>query len=202
MKAIRRVSVEQIIGHYFKSGSEAERILIAHGEAVAAKAEKAARRFPEVDTDFNFLYEAAMLHDIGMTGTYVPSLDCYGQSPYIHHGIIGRRFLEGEGLPRHALVCERHFLTGVSREDILREGMDLPVRDMLPESWEEKLICYADCFYSKKPGRLKVEKSPEEVLRKLPDFCKPVFRQWLVEFMEPGITETLTVSRNVVSADS
>jgi uncharacterized protein len=192
------MSIEQIIRRYFKSGSEAERILIAHGEAVADKADEVARRFPEADTDFDFLYEAAMLHDIGMIGTHVPSLDCYGQSPYIHHGIIGKRLLEVEGLPRHALVCERHFLTGVSREDILREGMDLPPRDMLPESWEEKLICYTDCFYSKKAGRLKNEKSPAEVLKKLPAFCKPVFQSWLIDFKE-AVPDVLILSDRRVS---
>ncbi|WP_198947001.1 HD domain-containing protein [Marispirochaeta aestuarii] len=194
--------IEKTIRRYYAAGSKAEVILLAHGEAVAAKAQEVARRFPEVETDFDFLYEAAVLHDIGMIETDVPSLGCFGRAPYIHHGIIGRRLLEEQELVRHALVCERHFLTGVSRDDILREGMDLPSRDMLPESWEEKLICYADCFYSKKPGRLKEEKSPERVLKKLPDFCRPVFRQWLVEFREPGLPEVFTASGNVVSMDS
>jgi uncharacterized protein len=201
-RAMEAMDIEEIVRAYYPPGSEAEAILLAHGEAVAAKAEEVARRFPEIETDFNFLHGAAMLHDIGMIKTDIPSLGCFGGSPYIHHGIIGRRFLEDLGWFRHALVCERHFLTGVSRADIVREAMDLPYRDMLPESWEEKLICYADCFYSKKPGRLKEEKSPERVLNKLPDFCKPVFRQWLVEFREPGIPESFILSRDAVSADS
>ena len=92
--------------------------------------------------------------------------------------------LEEEGLFRHALVCERHFLAGVSAEDILNQRMDLPVRDMLPVSREEKLICYADCFYSKKPGKLTREREPEKALASLPEFCRPVFSRWLEEFLE------------------
>ncbi len=173
-----------LIDTLYVGAPDARRILLIHGRAVAEKAEAVARRFPEKTTDFVFLREAAILHDIGMIGTDTPSLHCCGIAPYLHHGIIGRQMLEDAGFERHALVCERHFLTGVSREDIIREKIDLPHRDMLPLSWEEKLICYADCFYSKKPGKLEKEKSVEKVLSGLPAFCRPVFQSWLNMFRE------------------
>ena len=164
--------------------SRAAEILTTHGEMVAALAEEVARRFPAARTDYEFLFEAAMLHDIGMLQTDAPSLGCFGTSPYIRHGVLGRQMLEEEGLFRHALVCERHFLAGVSAGDILAQGMDLPVRDMLPVSREEKLICYADCFYSKKPGKLTRRRRPAQALASLPEFCRPVFSSWLEEFLE------------------
>ncbi len=176
--------VLDLIDSVYAEHPEAREILLIHGRMVADKAEKVARRFSHKATDFTFLRDAAMLHDIGMIGTNTPSLHCSGSAPYLHHGIIGRKILDDAGLPQHALVCERHFLTGVSREDIIREKMDLPHRDMLPRSWEEKLICYADCFYSKKPGKLDREKSVEKVLSGLPDYCRPVFQAWLTEFRE------------------
>ena len=175
----------EIVKRYVEPDSCADRILRTHGEQVAAKAATVADRFPTADTDYLFLFEAALLHDIGMVETDVPSLGCYGEAPYLHHGILGRRLLEAAGFPRHGLVCERHFLTGISREDIVREGMDLPRRDMLPVSWEETLICYADCYYSKNENRLTEERSPEEALSALPEFARPVFRQWLYRFGEP-----------------
>jgi len=46
-------------------------------------------------------------------------------------------------------VCERHTGSGLSKEYIVRRALPLPQRDMLPESVEEKLICFADNFYSK-----------------------------------------------------
>lgn len=166
---------------------EAGRILTIHGELVAAKALSVADRLRDYEIDREFLFQAAVLHDIGMIGTDLPGLGCYGEEPYIRHGIIGRRMLEEAGYPRHALVCERHFLTGVSREIIERQGMDLPLRDMLPITLEERLICFADCFYSKKLDRLKREKSVEKTMQGLPEFARPQFREWLAEFREPKV---------------
>jgi len=165
-------------------GSRAAELLITHGEMVAALAVAVAMRFPDIETDFEFLYEAAMLHDIGMLRTDAPSLGCFGTAPYIRHGVLGRQMLEEEGLHRHALVCERHFLAGVSAGDIQTQGLDLPVRDMLPVSREEILICYADCFYSKKAGKLTRRRAPAEALASLPEFCRPAFSSWLEEFLE------------------
>ena len=58
--------------------------------------------------------------------------------------------LRSEGLPeRYARVCERHTGAGLTLEDILSQNLPLPHRDLQPETIEEKLICYADKFYSK-----------------------------------------------------
>ena len=65
------------------------------------------------------------------------------------HGYLGAELLRSEGLPRHALVCERHTGTGISLEEIIERNLPLPHRDMVPVSLEEQLICYADIFYSK-----------------------------------------------------
>ena len=182
----------EVTERYLEPDSRAGRILRTHGELVAAKAAAVAKRFPAVETDYPFLFEAALLHDIGMVETDAPTLGCYGEAPYLHHTILGRRLLEEAGYPRHALVCERHFLTGVSSEDIVREAMDLPRRDMLPVSWEETLICYADCYFSKNENRLTEERSPAGALAALPEFARPVFREWLHRFgEEPAKKEVL-----------
>ncbi len=55
--------------------------------------------------------------------------------------------LEAEGLPRHALVCERHTGAGLTVDDIISQRLPLPLRDMTPQTLEERLICYADKFY-------------------------------------------------------
>lgn len=163
---------------------EARRIMTVHGELVAAKALAVADRLSGYEIDRTFIFEAGVLHDIGMIGTDLPALGCFGTAPYIRHGVIGRELLEEAGYPRHALVCERHFLTGVSREIIQAEQMDLPLRDMLPLSIEERLICFADCFFSKKVDRLTREKSVAKALKGLPQFSRPTFLEWLIEFRE------------------
>lgn len=53
------------------------------------------------------------------------------------------------GLPRHALVCERHTGSGLSLDYIVSNNLPLPHRDLLPTSIEEKIVCYADKFFSK-----------------------------------------------------
>ena len=49
-----------------------------------------------------------------------------------------------------ARVAERHTGAGISREEIISQGLPLPPDgDYMPASGLERLICYADKFYSK-----------------------------------------------------
>ena len=105
--------------------------------------------------------EAAMLHDIGIFLTHAPSLGCNGPHPYLKHGHLGCKLLEKEGLPKHALVCERHVGVGITRKDVLDHKLPLPAKDMLPLSLEEKIICYADKFFSKNGAYAASRKNPE-----------------------------------------
>lgn len=123
-------------------------ILTGHSEAVRDLALKIARD-KALDVDLDFVAQAALLHDIGIVECDAPSIACHGTLPYICHGIAGARILREEGLPRHALVAERHTGAGISAIEVEAQGLPLPVRDYLPLSLEEKLICYADKFYSK-----------------------------------------------------
>ena len=103
-----------------------------------------------VPIDIEFVEEAAMLHDIGMRYTDAPGIHCHGSEPYILHGILGRRMLDSLGLFRHGRVCERHTGAGISAAEIVSQHLPItPPRDLLPESMEEKVICYADKFFSK-----------------------------------------------------
>ena len=63
----------------------------------------------------------------------------------------------------HALVAERHIGLGIAKEEIVRQALPLPRRDMLCESLEEKIVCWADLFFSKTPERLWQEKSLTEI---------------------------------------
>jgi uncharacterized protein len=150
-----RVDPAGIIGDYYPRGSTAYAILMRHGEQVAAKALAVAERLGSGATDAAFLYEAAMLHDIGIFLTDTPTLDCHGHQPYIRHGVLGRDLLEARGLHRHALICERHVGVGLSLDDIRRQRLPLPERDMRPVTLEEQIVCYADKFFSKnaRPGQ-------------------------------------------------
>lgn len=106
-----------------------------------------------------------MLHDIGIFLTDADGIYCFGDKPYICHGYLGADLLRAEGYPRHALVCERHTGAGLSLESIISQQLPIPHRQMLPESEEEQVICFADKFFSK--TRLDQEKSIQKARKSL-----------------------------------
>ncbi|MBD3388500.1 MAG: TIGR00295 family protein [Candidatus Altiarchaeales archaeon] len=79
--------------------------------------------------DLDFIETASLLHDIGRCRTHG-----------IGHGVEGARIMEDH--PRYARICEKHIGGGITKEEAVELG--LPARDYLPETLEEKIICYAD----------------------------------------------------------
>lgn len=156
-----------IIRKYYPSHEPAYPVLLEHSRAVARKALAIARGVSHLHPDLAFIEEAAMLHDVGILLTHAPFIGCYGDSPYICHGYLGRELLEREGLMSHALVCERHVGVGIRVTDMERQGLPLPRRDMIPLTLEEKIICFADKFYSKKMHGQAREKSLQGVRRNI-----------------------------------
>jgi len=175
----------EIIKKYYHPESLAFRILIMHGMAVAEKALEIAARVKHVSPDREFIQEAAMLHDIGILMTNEPQIGCHGKKRYICHGYMGREILEREGFPKHALVCERHVGAGISAKDIEENKLPLPIRDMMPLSVEEQIICFADKFFSKDAEFLHKEKPLEKVragIAKFGDDKLKRFEDWLKLF--------------------
>ena len=180
----------RLIDKYYSDNLQARKILMTHSRLVTRKSLKIARHLLSLGTtvDIQFLAEAAMLHDIGMFLTNTPDLSCHGKGDYIQHGIKGKKLLEQEGLFKHARVCERHIGVGLTSEDIINQHLPLPIRDMLPETLEEQIICYADLFYSKGNENLNIEKSPEKILKTLHKFGPKnvkIFNQWHEKFEHP-----------------
>ena len=153
-----------IIKKYYTEGSDAYNLLVKHSTQVADLCMTLAGH-TSVEIDKIFTYEAAMLHDIGMFLTDAPPIFCFGDKPYICHGVLGRELMDSLGYPRHALVCERHTGTGLACDEVIAQNLPLPHRDMLPVSNEEKLVCYADNFFSK--SKISDAKSPDEVRSQL-----------------------------------
>lgn len=175
-----------LLEKYYPSGTPAHTILLGHSQAVAGKAVATALKVAEsAAVDIDFVAEAALLHDIGIRFTAAPSLGCHGPLPYLAHGYKGRELLEAEGLPRHALVCDRHIGVGISAAEIRAQGLPLPERDLLPLSIEEEIVAYADLFFSKKPQTLDREKSVMQVRAGLMPFGADkvaIFDAWQLRF--------------------
>jgi uncharacterized protein len=182
---VNTIDVDAVIREYYPQGSVIYETLKRHGEQVAAKALTIAGRPGLEALDKDFLCEAAMLHDIGIFMTDTPILGCHGSHPYICHGVLGRELLEKHGLPRHALVCERHVGVGLSARDIEEQQLPLPVRDMQPQTLEEEIICYADKFFSKNGTSGQRPRTVEEVIALLGRYGRdPVrrFQAWVRRF--------------------
>ena len=83
----------EIIAKYYEPGSDCYRILVRHSTDVAEKALAIISHHPELSMDKDFVYQAAMLHDIGIFLTNAPTIHCYGSEPYIKHGIFANGIL-------------------------------------------------------------------------------------------------------------
>ena len=144
------MNYQDIIDKYYPAGSPLRDIYMRHCRSVADLAlEIAAGK--HLDLDPKEIEEAAMLHDIGVFLTDAPGIECHGDEPYILHGVLGADLLRREGMPeRDASVAERHTGAGITPEDIRDQHLPLPTdRDYMPATQLERLVCYADKFYSK-----------------------------------------------------
>lgn len=181
------IDPDTIIRKFYNPDSDRYKILISHSRQVADKALDVADRVRHLDPDRQFIFEAAMLHDIGICQTNSPKFDCHGEASYVFHGVLGRQMLDSLGLGRHGLVAERHPGCGITSEEIRSRNIDLPQRDMVPKTIEEIIICYADKFYSKSTHGRDREKTIDEICNSLKIFGKrhiDTFLSWVDFFGE------------------
>ena len=177
-------------------------MLLHHSRQVCTRALQIVDRHPELGANRALVEAGAMLHDIGIFRTDAPGIHCHGTAHYLLHGIIGAQLLreeaellrqkaEHEGSTSSqqeedatfyealARICERHTGTGLTRQVIAQRGLPMPDQDLLPETIEEQIICYADKFYSK--SHLERERSIAQTiasLEKFGDAGVEKFRYW------------------------
>jgi len=108
--------------------------VIEHCKAVSSFAVKIAKAFQEkgFNVDVQLVEVSGLLHDIGRSKTH--SVD---------HGIVGCETARSLGLPNSVVqIIERHVGGGIPKEEARRLGW--PTKDYLPQTIEEKIVCYAD----------------------------------------------------------
>ena len=160
--------LNKIIDKYYPAGTRRRDIYMKHCRQVADKALEIARR-KALPLDEDDIVTGAMLHDIGIALTDAPGIDCHGTLHYMCHGTAGADLLRREGFDeRFARIAERHTGAGITADEVAASGLPVPVRDYLPETLLERLICYADKFYSKS-GDMK-EKPLERVIASMSKF--------------------------------
>lgn len=154
---------QKIIDKFYPADSPLRDIYISHCRAVAREALAISSR-KQLPLETGKIEAAAMLHDIGIFLTNAPSIHCHGTEPYIRHGILGRDLLLMEGAdPELAEVAARHTGSGLTPEEISSQNLPLPAADFCPQTLLEKLICYADKFYSKSGSS---QRKPIETIRR------------------------------------
>lgn len=174
---------EKIIERYYAQQPTLMALLLGHSRQVAQKAMEVLDAHPEIKADRTFVHEAAMLHDIGILRTNAPGICCTGTEPYICHGRLGAEILRHEGLPAHARVAERHTGTGLTAETIRNQGLPLPAMDLVPETIEEQIVCYADKFFSKShPEKAKTTEQVRQMLSRFPDADLDRWDRWVALF--------------------
>ncbi len=169
----------ELIDYLYPAHRKVRGILLSHSRCVADLALKIAREH-HMDLDAGDIEQAAMLHDIGIIFTDAPGIDCRGDKPYICHGPIGADIIREAGLDeRFARVAERHTGSGLTCDEIVSQSLPLPLdRSYMPESDLEKLICYADCFYSKGVDVMRM-KSKEKVKQQMARFGQDSLNRFL-----------------------
>ena len=173
-----------VIDKYYSDNPPLKSLLLLHSTLVARKALAIVDSHPELGADRGFVEEAAMLHDIGIFLTDAEPIHCFGKYHYLCHGYLGADLLRSEGLPRHALVAERHTGTGLTLKQILERDLPLPHRDMAPVSIEEKIVCFADKFFSKtRPEEEKTVEQAENSLAKFGQEGVEIFSGWCRMFL-------------------
>ncbi|MCD0451677.1 HD domain-containing protein [Actinocorallia sp. API 0066] len=118
-----------------------------HSLIVCALAEQLVPRSP-VPVDAALVRAGSLLHDIGVYRLYRDgTLD---HREYIRHGVLGHDLLREEGLPEELCrFCSCHTGMGVTRDDVTRQGLPIPVADYVPATPEEELVMFADKFHTK-----------------------------------------------------
>ena len=177
-----------IIYHFYPQDTPLRRLLLLHSQCVADKAlqilDHCERQGKVLPIDRKLVVDGALLHDIGICRCDARGILCEGPEPYICHGTVGAQMLrdylaeckQEEGniqdvdIDACARICERHTGAGLTAQNILDQQLPIvPVRNLLPETLEEQLVCLADKFFSKS-GDPSQEKDFARVSRSMQKF--------------------------------
>lgn len=157
-----------------------------HVVRVTAKALEIAHRLNLPEDQIQFIEEACMLHDIGIVKVNSVKIGCHGELPYVQHIIEGKRILIEEGYPEHARVAENHLgVGGLTALEIIEGKMPLPHKDILCDALPDKIISYADLWFSKNPTKVFVEKDLKQVRDKVKNYGRRqerVFKEMYQQF--------------------
>ncbi|MFE1512715.1 HD domain-containing protein [Streptomyces sp. NPDC058726] len=168
---------------------EALALVHTHCEIVWSVAEQLLSAPDLAHLDAGLVRAGCLLHDIGVYRLYGDDgrLD---HRNYVRHGLLGHDILEAEGFPEPLRrFCSHHTGVGLTRHDVLVQGLPLPPADYLAETEEERLVMYADKFHTK--SRPSVFLTPDEYaahVRRFGEDKVTAFQALRAAFGDPDLT--------------
>ncbi len=171
----------KLIRKYIHIDSPLYKLYMVHVTLVTQKALEIADKLNLSPEKKKFIEEASMLHDIGIFKTNTPQIYCFGDDAYERHILIGHSLLKEEGLKQHAEVALLHTGVGIFISDIEKLKLDLPKRDFIAKTLEQKIISYADIFFSKNPKQLFKQRTVSQARQDLSKFSQKhvdIFDKW------------------------
>lgn len=138
------------------SRSKCSRRVIEHCKTVASLAVQIAKACKEKgqNVDVQLVEIGALLHDIGRSRTHTAD-----------HVIAGAEIAREMGLPSAIVsIIECHAGGGIDIDEAKRLGW--PIKSYLPQTLEEKIVCYADKLIEGK-RRVKIERTISKFSKEL-----------------------------------
>lgn len=141
----------------FLENSGCSKHVIRHVKAVSKLAVEIAEACHKngYQVNLELVKVGGLMHDIGRARTHS-----------VHHAVKGAQIAESLGLPE-SVVCiiKRHVGGGISEEEAKRLGW--PEDSYMPESFEEKIVSYADKLIDNS-RRVPIEESIRKLSKELP----------------------------------
>ncbi|MEU4476151.1 HD domain-containing protein [Micromonospora sp. NPDC023888] len=192
MRSDHRVSLptdEQIraLHERFAPTGDAFELVYTHCQIICAVAEQLLCDYPAA-LNAALVRVGSLLHDIGVYRLY----NAAGQldhGTYVRHGILGHTLLRELGFPESvSRFCSHHTGVGLTRDDVLQQGLPLPVRAYTARTLEEQLVMYADKFHSKTtPPTFVTASSYAASVRRFGDDKVDRFAAMVKRFGEPDL---------------
>lgn len=137
--------IETLHRKYAKTGDDF-RLVYTHCRVVEAIAMQLLDAKPIPGIDRRLVHIGCMLHDIGAYDVLENGQFVAG----VRHGVIGENILRKEGVSETICRCASHHTgVGLTKQDVIDQGLPIHVADYVAETDEERLIMYADKFHSK-----------------------------------------------------
>jgi uncharacterized protein len=157
---------------------------------------------PQAPRSVDLVRAGCLLHDVGVYRLYNPSGEL-DHASYVRHGVLGYELLHDLGFPDAICrFCSCHIGMGLSRDDVVRQGLPLPVDDYLAKNREEELVMFADKFHSKTtPPKFLTASSYARKVQRFGEDKAATFTSMLERFGEPDLRPLMDAYEQALSGE-